>query len=84
MGNSGRSSLNLDWVRIGVPDLARDILVNAEGGICRWTDSFEAFENSEGATRPRSVESLFAFVSLRRNIFLQLVEKRVLLSESRR
>ena len=83
-GNSGRSSLNLDCVRIGVPDLARGILVNAEGGICRCTDSLEVFENSEGATRPLSVESLFALVSLRRNMVFQLVENRVLLSESLR
>ena len=86
MGNSGRSSRNLDCVRTGVPDLALGIRVNADGGIWAWMESLEVLENSEGVNRPRSAESLFALVSLRLKMDFQLVEKRllVLLSESRR
>lgn len=82
IGSSGRSSLNLDCVRTGVPDLARGILLNADSGICLAKDSLDVLANSEVVVLPRSVELLF-LVPLRLKIDFQLLESRVLVSESR-
>ena len=80
-GISGRSSRNLDWVRAGVPDLARGFRMRPGGGVCRAKDSREVLENSEGVTRP---ESRLAVVPLRRKIEVQLPTMRPLWSEPRR
>lgn len=55
----------------------------AEGGICLGRESLDVLENSEGA-RPGSAEALFARVSLRLKILVQLLACLVLVSESLR